>query len=137
MNDRVRLVSQRFLARQIDVAIVLILISELYEDHLIDSDIIIFLIAHVVLVPLETLQLFFFSCTIGKKLVGLEVEFDEQTFICCFNRSWRVLVYGLGLGIPVLSFFFCLYNFNLLNDGKNTSWDLKCKSKVQRKLREK
>lgn len=64
--------------------------------------------------------------SIGRMLIGIRVEKvdgDRLTVAEAFSRGSRVYFFGMGIGLPLISFFTYLNNLKKLNKGRVTSWD--------------
>lgn len=60
---------------------------------------------------MEPIWLYFFKGTLGKIIFGIKVENYDGTSLSYkagFQRTWKLMVYGLGLRIPLLSLY-CLW----------------------------
>jgi uncharacterized RDD family membrane protein YckC len=86
----------------------------------------LWLIAFLVMVPLEALMLAVAGTTPGKALLGLRVvagDGGRASPLASVRRALDVYLRGLGLGIPVLAFFTMLVaGARRLNHGR-THWD--------------
>lgn len=86
----------------------------------------LWLLAFLVMVPLEALMLAVAGTTPGKALLGLRVvagDGGRANPLATFRRALDVYLRGLGLGIPVLAFFTMLVaGARRLNHGR-THWD--------------
>lgn len=79
-------------------------------------------------VPVEALMLSAWGATPGKALLRVYVRDAEgrrPSFATAFQRSVGVWVFGLALGIPLLSFVSQLMGFDRLKRNGVTSWDAK------------
>ena len=129
---------KRFFGRYFDIGLVLIpiyAISFLYpysESGLVTS-IINTCLMLIVFLLLEPLLLAFFGTTPGKWLTGVHVihrDGRKLTYMEALKRTWGVLLYGLGLGVPVIECI-CLYQgLNAVYSGNPTKWDQQAESEV-------
>jgi hypothetical protein len=72
------------------------------------------------------LQLWMFGTTIGKTILGVSVEREDgtrPTIGQAFGREWLCLLKGLGLCVPVVSFFAGIVCYSSLVAEGTTSWD--------------
>ncbi|MGX5203191.1 RDD family protein [Aliikangiella sp. IMCC44632] len=130
-----RPVIKRGVARHIDLTVVILLIDFLTPLDVYEHELAVYLLAHILIIPIEASVLYCFGNTLGKVVMGLKLNFQRghRDFKQMLKRSWLVCFYGLGLGGPILSFILCVVNFNIVYDGGMTSWDLKCSSDVVKK----
>ncbi|MFK5955906.1 MAG: RDD family protein [Planctomycetota bacterium] len=130
----------RFFARKIDIALLFLGLD--YFERMNDNfgayqyagsytGVLHLLIA---LVFIEPLLLCSFGTTPGKMLLGIHVHYrgeGKMTYSDAFTRTYKVLVRGLGLGIPVLSIFCQVYAMNQLQKYGTTSWDQEASFEVE------
>ena len=90
--------------------------------------------ASVFWLPIEAIFLTRTGSTPGKWLFGIRV-FDESgnkfPFMACLNRSITVWVQGLGLFIPLVTFFTIYAGYSRLNKTGTTLWDTSINSRVK------
>jgi len=138
----------RFLARKIDMVIYMILamipiviffvvlgllgVSETLVDSLFFSLLMgsVFLL---LMVSIEAVVLFWWETTPGKKLLNIKVikqDGESLDFGDAFERTARLWLAGLGLGLPVISILTQIYSYTNLVEEKSTYWDRKCSTDV-------
>jgi uncharacterized RDD family membrane protein YckC len=64
--------------------------------------------------------------TLGKWIFGIKVTKPDETRLGIgegVSRDFNVLLYGLGLGIPLISFFTMWSAYKKLSEGKPATWD--------------
>lgn len=122
---------KRFFGRAFDIGLIIIPIEVMSILHpYSESDLVTVIINTclqlIVFMLLEPLFLTFFSTTPGKWLTGVRVihkDGRKLTYFEAVKRTWAVLVYGLGLSIPVIECV-CLYQgLNAVYSGNPTKWD--------------
>jgi uncharacterized RDD family membrane protein YckC len=75
---------------------------------------------------IEPLLLSYWGTTPGKKLLKIKITKEDNTSISfhdAFMRTIKVWFKGLGLGIPLISFFTQINAYNNLSNDGITSWD--------------
>jgi hypothetical protein len=83
-------------------------------------------IGFIAYAPFEAFCMHIFGNTMGKALYGIRVTTrtdDDMSLPAALNRSFRVLVQGIGLGIPIISLVTLLTSYNTLRQEGVTSWD--------------
>jgi uncharacterized RDD family membrane protein YckC len=85
------------------------------------------LVTMLVLFPLlEAIVISAAGGTPGKALMGIsvrDIEGNKLRFGASFRRSFGAYAYGLGLGVPLVSFVTMIMSYNALNDAGSTRWD--------------
>jgi len=77
-------------------------------------------------IPIEALLLASWGTTPGKFFLRTKLRLGKRErfdLMSAFRRSFAVWIRGIGLGIPVLSFFCLLTAYNRLKIFQITSWD--------------
>lgn len=90
-------------------------------------------LAFAIWIPIEALLLSTFGETPGKALFNLKVAVAggaKPSFSVAINRAMRVWVFGLGLGLPLVSLFTVISAYTRLRDLDATSWDEECGTAV-------
>jgi hypothetical protein len=67
-----------------------------------------------------------FGNSVGRALIGIRVEKvdgDELALNQALSRGLRVYFFGMGMGVPLVSFFTYLRNLKKLEKKRVTSWD--------------
>ncbi len=80
----------------------------------------------VAMLLLEPLQLRLFGTTIGKAILGLrltDLEERRLSYSAGLERTWMVLWEGMGLGIPLVEYYFLYKSYNLCEDGEFLPWE--------------
>lgn len=75
---------------------------------------------------LEPLQLWLFGTTLGKWIFGIRVTDMEGRKLClsdAFLRTWRVIVYGEGLGVPIVSLWRNWKSYQAYENNEFLPWD--------------
>ncbi len=120
----------RFLARMFDYSIFFLALSGIrylirgpfFTDNM-DTMI---PIGYFLWIPVEALFLWAFKTTPGKfwfRVTIRQGRFDRLGYVTALNRAFKVLVRGLGFGIPIINGFCMLVAFHRLKVFKITSWD--------------
>lgn len=124
----------RYFARFIDIALfsILILFIRLFSASFTINDVTGFsFVMLIIWMIIEAKLISTYGFTIGKKLLNIKVvdaNNKKLTFSIALKRSFLVWLLGLGLGI--LSFFTMLISFFNLRKEKISLWDKQCKSIV-------
>jgi len=130
----------RYLAKYIDIAVYTLLISILFiitififrylgMDTNIFKSMPKFIFSIIFLILMIFVEIFIFyrwSTTPGKKLLNIKITKEDGSIITyndAFIRTLKVWIKGLGLGIPIITFFTQIAAFNKLNTNGITSWD--------------
>jgi len=130
----------RYLARYIDMAlytviIIMIFVASIFILRYLGKDInvitsmpkIVFsAIFLFLLIIIEILVFHHWGTTAGKKLLKIHISKNNETTISYYEatlRTIKVWVFGLGLGIPLISLFTQISAFNKLSSNGITSWD--------------
>lgn len=74
--------------------------------------------------------------SIGRAIIGIRVEKNDGeklTVAEALRRGLRVYFFGMGMGLPLVSFFTYLHNLKRLNKNRPTSWDEAIDTSVSRK----
>jgi uncharacterized RDD family membrane protein YckC len=75
-----------------------------------------------------------FGTTPGKALAGIRVVDDRSVqplaFRVYFKRNFEVYLFGLGLGVPVISLITLIVSYRRIARGELSSWDLYAESRV-------
>lgn len=80
----------------------------------------------LIMVPIESLMLYWFGTTIGKLLMGIRVDYYQGGRLYyseALIRSWNVFARGLGYGKPVLFFARLYESYAEHHDEHQMSWD--------------
>ena len=126
---------RRYLARALDYSILIMLIELIvvaiirvrpYTEFI---EVLISFLVPLISVPIQAYCISKWSATPGKWLFGLAVESTDGGklgFSYALDREWSVLLYGLGLGIPVYEFYrqyksYSAYSHDALE------WDQECR----------
>jgi uncharacterized RDD family membrane protein YckC len=75
-----------------------------------------------------------FGTTPGKAVAGIRVVDDRSdqrlTFRVYFKRNFEVYIFGLGLGIPIISLITLIVSYGRIAHGELSTWDLSAESRV-------
>ncbi|MBX9740212.1 MAG: RDD family protein, partial [Beijerinckiaceae bacterium] len=129
----------RYFARQLDLT-VLALIAALviefvlphasmptYIEYTRSSEAVIGLVILPVALALNALCLSLFGNSLGKTLFGLKVVpadgSERFTFWGNLRREFKVWVYGLALGIPIIALFTMARNYREVGSGRSATYD--------------
>lgn len=85
-------------------------------------------------IPVEALFISMTGTTPGKALFATRVrnkDGSRLTFFQAFARALDVWVWGLGLGIPIISLVAMLVSYSRLDENGETGWDARGKHVVQ------
>lgn len=120
----------RYWARQLDlyfieipVVFLLVLVAPMVHDLL---GIVFWIAILPICAVFEALLLSTLGYTPGKWLLKVKVRTESGaclTFKEALKRSFSVLYYGMGLGIPVICLFTSASSYERLNDNGITKWD--------------
>jgi len=80
----------------------------------------------ILLIIIEALVLSHYSTTLGKKFLKINIQKKDQENITlndAFMRTIKVWFFGLGLGIPLVTFFTQINAYGKLSDNGITRWD--------------
>ena len=84
------------------------------------------LVEILLLLFLEPLFLSRFGTTPGKWLLGLSLTTQSDrrlTYSEAFTRTWRVLIYGMGVNIPLVSLYRLLRSYQLCTAKRTLVWE--------------
>jgi hypothetical protein len=75
-----------------------------------------------------------FGTTPGKAVAGIRVVDDRSgqrlTFRVYFKRNFEVYIFGLGLGVPIISLITLIVSYGRIAHGELSTWDLSAESRV-------
>jgi uncharacterized RDD family membrane protein YckC len=114
----------RYWARSIDLALLLlavVLLGVARSDSFVRT-----LLALYAFVPIEAALLTAFGTTPGKWLFNIFVEAKSGgrlSLAAAFRRTFGVLLYGLGMLIPIVSLLAQVISYVRLTDRGETHWD--------------
>lgn len=122
----------RFLARVIDVLLVVLLLEALFGRFLANymggtTALQILLPASALFQTLlEPIFLAQWGYTPGKRVLNIAVRNlagEKKTFLDYFRRSFSVFFWGFGLLLPVVSLFTLYFSYVRVSHGEPTHWD--------------
>jgi uncharacterized RDD family membrane protein YckC len=64
--------------------------------------------------------------TLGKAIFGIKVCMPDQTslgLLACFKREFKVWIFGMGLGLPIVSLIAMIVGYKTVAGRKQASWD--------------
>jgi len=70
-----------------------------------------------------------FGTTPGKALLGIKIRAlsgKKISYTTGMKRGFLIWIYGMGIGIPLISLFTMIAAYNRLKRNGITSWDKKC-----------
>jgi len=141
----------RFLARKIDMllyaviaffplGVMLFLIGFLgFDDGDMEGvafDVFFGFVFLIVMITIEAKVLSHWQNTPGKKLMGMVLvkqDGERMGFGDAFERTARMWLGGLGLGLPFISLLTQIYAYSNLKEEGSTSWDKTCKIDISHK----
>ena len=137
-DQRVDETQKRFFGRFFDHELVLIPLYTLsflhpYSESSLMTAVLNTCLMLMVVLLLEPLLLTLFGTTPGKWLTGVHVMHKDGrklTYTEALKRTWGVLLYGLGLGVPVIELIFQYQGLNTVYSGNPTKWDQQAESEV-------
>lgn len=126
----------RFFSRAIDWAIGTLLVELVFGSPAANSALVYLLTSMtlVALVPLEAWFLSRWGMTPGKWVFRVRVVHADNrlmTFQEALQRSFKVLVSGMGFGLPLLQVLFNVLGYKEYIDTGTTSWDRSCRTEIQ------
>lgn len=133
---RSRFAWHRFFARSIDVFIGGLLIGFLISSEVMGGSF-TFLLPSLVLLALIPIEAWFLSrwgMTPGKWILRIRVVHTENrllTFQEAAQRNFKVIMSGMGFGLPLLQVLFNVLAYKEFVDTGSTSWDRSCKTHLQ------
>lgn len=127
----------RYFSRQFDCIFEVTLLILVYKiqpyklpDDILASTSVSESLLIVLLLPLalvvDSVFFFLFGNTIGKALLGIQVQYEnggELPFLVHLTRNLNIWLYGLGLGLPLIGLIPLLYQYNRVKNGELASYD--------------
>ncbi len=116
---------RRYAARHLDSVVYGVLLFPLLRELDVGSVVTVALQLAAMLL-LEPLQLRLFGTTIGKAIMGLRLtNLEEQrlSYSAGLERTWTVLWEGMGLGLPLVEYYFLYKSYNLCENGEFLPWE--------------
>ena len=83
-------------------------------------------ISYAAILPVEALMLHLWGTTPGKWLMGIRLEDPNGgnlSFFAAFTRVWHVIFAGLGMYLPLYSWWRLWKSYCAVSEGKGTYWD--------------
>ena len=116
---------RRYWARYFDIVLYGYLVYILLFPSL-QNDFLALLFLLVAMMLLEPLWLHIFATTPGKAIFGITVtdtEGGKLTYGDALERTWLVLWEGLGLGIPLVTYYFLYKSYAKAEDNEPLPWE--------------
>ena len=97
------------------------------------GDAILTLISMPLVMIMDALVLALFGNTLGRFIAGIRVEttgFAKPPLLTCVARNMFLYVYGLGLGIGLVSLITAINGYTTVNNGALARWDAEARTRV-------
>ncbi len=103
-----------------------VLFGMFFTNTKADSGYISNILGIILMLIIEPILLSKFGTTFGKKIFGIFIRNENEellTFKEAFTRTRQVIVFGMGLGIPIVNLFTYLRSYFKYKDKRKLQWE--------------